>query len=160
MAKWPKEKQIFANQLQSRKTANKQSGLSGKDRAYVKQLTNSAITFRLKEIMGCEECGVFGPHYMFDLDHINPKEKHTLSSKAAVPRGMNQDNARTETLKCRVLCKNCHAKRTYEEHHYRNDSNMRSVEREHLKAEITPELEQYLCLLVSDMMALRNKRKS
>lgn len=158
MAKWPKEKQIFANQVHSRKVANKQSGLSGKDRAFVNTLNNAAFITRFKETMGCECCGFVGPGYMFDLDHIKPETKHTRSNRSAAPRTMKFDDLQDEIRKCRVLCKNCHARITFEQKHFMNSSNVRSKEKEHLQANFTPELEKVYCLFVAEQLIARQKR--
>jgi hypothetical protein len=56
----------------------------------------------------CEVCGESDP-VVLDFDHINPEEK---SGNIARMRGHSEKTLFTEIAKCRVLCANCHRRRT------------------------------------------------
>lgn len=58
----------------------------------------------------CEDCGEADIRVL-ELDHINPKLKSFMISQS-VKLGFSWDNVLEEIKKCRVLCANCHKKRT------------------------------------------------
>lgn len=78
---------------------------------------------------GCEVCGFIAKHpCQLDLDHINPEDKTYKGSHKAYDAGWSWERVENELAKCVVTCKNCHALRTYEEGHWKNehtDINMR-----------------------------------
>jgi hypothetical protein len=67
---------------------------------------------RYKLIKGCERCGYNTNGVALHFDHIEPSKKVGQVSK------MLKDGRRKlieEVRKCRVLCANCHAIKTYED---------------------------------------------
>jgi hypothetical protein len=70
---------------------------------------------------GCECCGFKAKHpCQLDLDHIDPESKTYKGSHKSYDAGWSWDRIEQELAKCKVLCKNCHALRTYEEGHWEN----------------------------------------
>lgn len=55
----------------------------------------------------CFHCGATGHQAMFDLHHVNPKEKSFAISSDAYTR--KWETVLLEAKKCVLLCKNCHA---------------------------------------------------
>lgn len=71
---------------------------------------------------GCEECGFKAVHScQLDLDHIDPETKTYKGSHKAYDAGWTREKVDAEIKKCRVLCKNCHALRSYQEGHWENE---------------------------------------
>lgn len=71
---------------------------------------------------GCELCGFQATHHcQLDLDHINPATKTYKGNHKAYDAGWSWKRIEEELAKCTVLCKNCHALRTYEEGHWKNE---------------------------------------
>lgn len=64
-------------------------------------------------IGGCEECGWFDINYLsvLEFDHIDASTKH-LSVSQMVRRYNSIHALQMEIEKCRLLCGNCHIKRT------------------------------------------------
>jgi hypothetical protein len=70
---------------------------------------------------GCERCGFKAEHScQLDLDHIDPSTKTYKGAHKAYDAGWSWERIELELAKCTVLCKNCHALRTYEEEHWLN----------------------------------------
>ena len=68
---------------------------------------------------GCEECGWFDEKYLqvLHFDHVNGSTKdHNISD--LVRHGRALDIIMDEIKKCRVLCANCHRKRTLRQFDY------------------------------------------
>jgi len=82
-----------------------------------------SLVGRWKQRKGCQVCG-FKPthHCQLDLDHVNPEEKTYKGSHRAFDPGWSKDRIKNELAKCVVMCKNCHALRTYEEKHWQNSA--------------------------------------
>lgn len=61
----------------------------------------------------CVDCGYVGPPFMYDFDHRNPEEK----AFGIAEKGMTYAFARQyeETLKCDLVCANCHRMRTHKQ---------------------------------------------
>lgn len=70
---------------------------------------------RLVEAHGnmCIDCGYVGPAFMYDFDHRNPDEK----SFGIAASGFSKSYQRQyeETLKCDLVCANCHRMRTHKQ---------------------------------------------
>lgn len=66
---------------------------------------------RLVEYHGseCLDCGYQGPPFMFDFDHRDPHEK----SFGITGKTKAYEALRIESLKCDLLCANCHRWRTH-----------------------------------------------
>ena len=80
--------------------------------------TRRAVLSRWKIRRGCQVCG-FKAKYgcQLDLDHIDPMQKrYTLSNRSHLG-ATSWKTLKIEIGKCQVLCRNCHAARTYEEKH-------------------------------------------
>lgn len=60
----------------------------------------------------CLDCGYEGPPFMYDFDHRDPAEKSfglgQFQSKA-------YDKQLEESLKCDLVCANCHRMRTHKQ---------------------------------------------
>ena len=65
-----------------------------------------------KIIKGCERCGYNAHGAALHFDHMDPSKKVDQVSKML--KG-NRGRLIEEVRKCRVLCANCHAVKTYEE---------------------------------------------
>lgn len=72
--------------------------------------TNKRMIRDIKAATPCSDCNVFYPYYVMDFDHIDPSKKfkqvssmHAYSSKLVLE----------EIAKCELVCRNCHAVRTY-----------------------------------------------
>jgi len=67
---------------------------------------------KLVEVHGgkCLDCGFTGPAFMYDFDHRDPSEK-----SFGVGEGIcrSYDRQYTESLKCDLVCANCHRMRTH-----------------------------------------------
>ena len=68
---------------------------------------------------GCEECGWFDEKYLqvLHFDHVNGSTKdHNISD--LVRHGRALDIIMDEIKKCRLICGNCHRKRTLRQFDY------------------------------------------
>lgn len=59
----------------------------------------------------CLDCGYEGPPFMFDFDHRNPAEKSFAVTGNGATRAW--DKVLAESLKCDLVCANCHRFRTH-----------------------------------------------
>jgi len=76
---------------------------------------------KIKMESGCEICGFEAEHpCQLDLDHINPEEKTYKGSHKSYDAGWSKKRIDAELEKCQIICKNCHALRTYKEGHWKN----------------------------------------
>jgi len=80
---------------------------------WVRQRYRKDIIHRWKRIKGCKKCGYNENGVALDLDHIEPGKKafaigngRSISSKTWLV-------VKEELSKCQILCKNCHAVKTY-----------------------------------------------
>lgn len=70
---------------------------------------------------GCECCGFKAEHpCQLDLDHLDPNTKTYKGAHKSYDAGWSWKRIEREISLCQVLCKNCHALRTYEERHWEN----------------------------------------
>lgn len=68
---------------------------------------------------GCARCGYNENSVALDLDHLDRTTKvATVSDIASQPGKYTEEDLRNELSKCQVLCKNCHAIKSYEEKDY------------------------------------------
>lgn len=67
--------------------------------------------WKLKEEIGCVDCGEKYPHYMLDFDHLPEFEK--LGSPTNILARYSWQKAQEEIKKCEVVCANCHKIRTW-----------------------------------------------
>lgn len=75
----------------------------------------------------CQECGFKPKHScQLDLDHIDPSTKTYKGDHKSFDAGWSKVRIKAELAKCRVLCKNCHALRTYEQGHWKTKATDRS----------------------------------
>jgi transposase len=65
----------------------------------------------LKEELGCFDCKEKYPHYMLDFDHLPEYEK--IDSPTQIFHKYSMAKAMEEIEKCEVVCRNCHAIRTW-----------------------------------------------
>ena len=65
----------------------------------------------LKEELGCYDCKEKYPHYMLDFDHLPEYEK--IDSPTQIFHKYSMAKAMEEIEKCEVVCRNCHAIRTW-----------------------------------------------
>lgn len=61
----------------------------------------------------CIDCGYSGPAFIYDFDHRNPAEKVFGLSSAGLSR--SYDKQYEESLKCDLVCSNCHRMRTHKQ---------------------------------------------
>ena len=59
----------------------------------------------------CEDCGNSFPFYKLEFDHVWGKKEFNLSSAGVSVCSMRRVEA--EIKKCVVVCRNCHAERTF-----------------------------------------------
>lgn len=71
------------------------------------------IVNRWKEIKGCSWCGFKGKHFQLDLDHIDKTTKANKGNSRAFEPSWSKVRVKVELAKCQVLCKNCHALKTF-----------------------------------------------
>jgi len=83
-------------------------------RAYTRRLVG-----RWKLRKGCSRCGFKAEHScQLDLDHIDPTTKNSKCNGRAFEPSWSVKRIKEELSKCVVLCKNCHALKTYENKDY------------------------------------------
>ena len=71
-----------------------------------------SVIGRYKEIKGCKECGGKFHSFQLDLDHRDQTQKlFTFGPRWMLLQAWSKVKA--EVFKCDVLCKNCHALKTY-----------------------------------------------
>jgi hypothetical protein len=88
-------------------------------RTFRQDTRNKVSEYKLAK--GCECCGFVAKHSsQLDLDHIDPETKTYKGAHKAYDAGWSWSRVEQEIAKCTVLCKNCHALRTYEEGHWKN----------------------------------------
>lgn len=73
---------------------------------------NREFTSRVKRMYGCANCGYKSHPAALHFDHINRKEKQGVVSNLV---NGTRAKLKDEMRKCRILCANCHAIKTYEE---------------------------------------------
>ncbi len=89
-------------------------------REYKQKMRDKVSAYKLG--VGCEVCGFVPEHpCQLDLDHIDPDTKEYKGSHKAYDAGWSWERIVLELRKCNVLCKNCHALRTYKEGHWKNE---------------------------------------
>jgi len=89
-------------------------------REYRQETRNRVGGYKMK--IGCECCGFKATHpCQLDLDHIDPATKTYSGAHKAYDAGWSWERVEQELAKCTVLCKNCHALRTYQEEHWKNE---------------------------------------
>jgi len=82
-----------------------------------KERTNRSRTiakrklWELKENSGCVDCKEMYPHYMLDFDHL--PEYNKIGSPTQIIHKYSWNKAIEEIEKCEVVCRNCHAIRTW-----------------------------------------------
>lgn len=83
----------------------------------IKCYKNRVLVSRWKLRKGCCRCS-FKAEYGFqlELDHLKPKVKRKGTYRA-FEVSWDKDRIKKELSLCQVLCKNCHALKTYEENH-------------------------------------------
>ena len=79
-----------------------------KHRRYIRSVVN-----RWKEIKGCSVCSFKGKHYQLDLDHRDPGTKNNKGNSRAYEPSWRMQRVKEELSKCDILCKNCHAEKTF-----------------------------------------------
>lgn len=110
--------QILCAFCHSLKTAGEHEYRDTKKRLKRRLFTNLVNDLKLARFQACEHCArpvTKGQEQAFHLDHINPFEK--LSDISALANhGISLDVLLQEIEKTRLLCANCHAIRTAEQH--------------------------------------------
>jgi hypothetical protein len=76
------------------------------DRLRVREEVN-----RIKEKLGCADCGIPYPYYVLDFDHRDGEEKVAKIHKLI--RTASRSAVMEEIGKCDVVCANCHRIRTF-----------------------------------------------
>lgn len=61
----------------------------------------------------CKDCGFAGPAFMYDFDHRVPAEKMFNVSNQGM--SYSYDRQYAESLKCDLVCANCHRMRTHKQ---------------------------------------------
>lgn len=73
-----------------------------------------SLVGRWKQMKGCSHCQTKGLHScQYDLDHIDPSTKTRNGNSRAFEPSWSLRKIKEELSKCQVLCKNCHALKTY-----------------------------------------------
>lgn len=72
-----------------------------------------------KSIRPCSDCGVQHPYYCMDFDHVRGRKEFELWRVG--DHVTNLDRIKEEIAKCDLVCKNCHAKRTFIRNLHTND---------------------------------------
>jgi hypothetical protein len=67
----------------------------------------------------CTDCGETKPFYCLDFDHVRGRKEFEL--RRAGDDITNMDRIKAEIAKCDVVCKNCHATRTFMRNLHTND---------------------------------------
>lgn len=67
--------------------------------------------FKIKQSEKCENCGE-NDFRVLDFDHKDPKTK-SFNVSDGIRRGYSFDKIKREIKKCRVLCANCHRRKTW-----------------------------------------------
>jgi len=96
------------------------AGMSQGERA--RRHKHREIVSRWKRLKGCATCGFRGRYgYQLELDHVcrTSKEKR-VGTDRAFEAHWSLIRIKQEMAKCQVLCKNCHALKTYRENHGTN----------------------------------------
>ena len=73
--------------------------------------------FKIKK--GCEKCGYKKHHSALQFDHINRDDKEYNVSTMVLDHSL--EDIKKEISKCRVLCANCHAEKTYDNKEWINN---------------------------------------
>lgn len=63
----------------------------------------------------CVACGLVDEHYVYDIDHIDRRDK-TFSPSSFISRRDKKLWMKEVLEKCQLLCANCHRKKTQKEH--------------------------------------------
>ena len=79
----------------------------------IRRLRNQQYLWEYLANHGCETCGESDP-VVLQFDHINKNEK-VIGISHAVSSSYSLDAIKKEMAKCRVLCANCHMRRTAEQ---------------------------------------------
>jgi hypothetical protein len=69
------------------------------------------ILWDIKEESGCVDCKEKYPHYMLDFDHLPGYNK--IDSPTQIIHQYSMEKAIEEIKKCEIVCRNCHAIRTW-----------------------------------------------
>ena len=77
------------------------------------------ILRRWKEMKGCQSCGTKGPWVIFDIDHIDHTKKTMFDFNTSLARH-SWSHIKEELTNCQVLCRNCHAIKTYDTEAWHN----------------------------------------
>ena len=83
------------------------ANVKGKPNKYASEIRNY---LRLLKDVPCLDCKKSYPHYVMDFDHLRDK-KFNLCKALASRRTLRI--VKEETLKCEIVCSNCHRIRTY-----------------------------------------------
>lgn len=75
-----------------------------------------AAFYEIKKSCECEECGE-DDFRVLDFDHKDPGQK-TFNIGDGIRKGFTLDTIKEEMAKCRVLCANCHRRKTWDERNY------------------------------------------
>lgn len=78
-------------------------------KARTQEIRNILVEFKLSN--PCMDCGENDP-VVLDFDHIIPKNKEFTISRATSHRP-RYERLLNEIVKCRIVCANCHRRRTY-----------------------------------------------
>lgn len=82
---------------------------------------NKTYSDARKTEKGCENCGYNNPQYPCTLDWDHTDEHRSKKSNSiAYMYGLSRDAFDQEIRLCRVLCANCHRRRTYAQLNYKN----------------------------------------
>lgn len=88
-------------------------------RDYRQNMRNLVGRWKLRK--GCQLCSFKAAHpCQLDLDHLDPTTKTYKGAHKAYDAGWSKTRVKSELAKCQVVCKNCHALRTYQEQHWKN----------------------------------------
>ena len=99
----------FGKHKYSRPEHKGNPGLRQRETAAIRR----SVIKRWKEARGCSECNnknLYG--HQLDLDHID-KSKKSFSLAQNPTLNKPWDIVKEEIGKCQILCKNCHAHKTY-----------------------------------------------
>ena len=75
---------------------------------------NRRLLARWKMLKGCNICDFKAEHScQLDIDHVIKSEKDRTTFGRGIEPAWSKQRIKAELSKCQVLCKNCHAEKTF-----------------------------------------------
>lgn len=75
---------------------------------------NRQLLARWKMLKGCSFCNFIAEHScQLDIDHVDKTNKDSSTFGRGIEPSWSKKRIKKELSKCQVLCKNCHAEKTF-----------------------------------------------